>query len=1164
MKKIPYAKTKGALFALAKALFSICLCLAILTGNTQVAAANNSQDSKIALNLKNVELKDAIEAIKEQSNYSFFIDAKDIDLHRKISVSMNQKTIQEILEVILKDQNAKYEVKGTHILITSGDAPVAAGGLSQQFKKIAGTVKDEHGEPIIGANVSAKGTTIGTITDIDGRFTLEVPVNAVIQISYIGYVPQEIYIENQSSIHIILKEDTQSIEEIVVVGYGTQKKVNLTGAIEVVGGEKLKNRPSSNVSQALQGTVSGMNFSYGDSGSEPGAALKMQIRGQGEPYVLIDGTVGDLNMIDPNDIENISVLKDAAASAIYGARAPYGVVLITTKSGKHNEKIQVEFSANVAFTTPIRKPKMVDSYTFARAMNEMHDNQGVSRLFAEETIDRIIAYINDPSLPETVPDATNPAQWSTYLLSNGNNDWIDIHFGTGMRHQENVSIKGGGKDLAFFLSAGHAYEKGIVNFGRDNYDRITLNSKLDLNLTSWWTLTSNTRVVQSTREYPNYDDEGDYDMMIHQIIRTHPQQFLKSPNGYYSRLSRIPMIEAGSDKRIERGILQRFATEITPLANWKINADYAIDFPYTSFVSNNPTAYEDLVDGSLSPIPTTVPSYIEKSKSHTMYQSLNVFSTYDLKLKDKHNFTFMVGYQQESSSYDYLYGLKRELITPEVPSISTATGEMQTKDEMTHWSTQGYFTRINYNYMGKYLLEVNARYDGTSKFARGNRWGLFPSFSLGWNVSHENFWESIAPYINTLKARLSWGRLGNQNVQPYQDLPLLGTRTNLNWILNSKRPAYTIAPNLINPNLTWESSETIDVGLDLGFLNNRLQVTADYYQRLTFDRLGPAEALPAVLGATVPRENNSELRTRGWDVSLTWRDQVNKDFAYSVSAMVFDQMSEITKYNNPTGILSTDYVGMKIGEIWGYETVGLIQTQEEADRINESKSQNFINAQVWRTGDVLYKDMNGDGKIDKGKNTVDDHGDWHIIGNNTPRYQFAFTLAAEYKNFDMSMFFQGTGKRDLWLGGSSFTNGNIFWGFNQWNQSSLFTHHMDYYRDEEESKYSGLGVNTDAYYPRPYSTSATASKNKQVQTRYLQNGAYLRLKNLQIGYTLPKTLIRKIGMERARIYFSAENILTFSNLPAGFDPETAMQGKYGSGKSIFSQAVYSGGVNISF
>lgn len=1157
MKKTKRKKEKY--YPLCKKVFLICLILVVFIGNVQYAEAlMPQQERKIALNVKDAQLKEVLEIIKEKTEYSFFIDAKDVDLHKKVTIDMEQKTIQEILDVILKDQNTKYEVKGNHIIITSKNRTNGQSLQSSKYKKITGIVKDQQGEPIIGANVSIKETSVGTITSIDGDFALEVPEDATLQISYIGYITQNITVANAVSFLVELKEDTQAIEEVVVVGYGTQKKVNLTGSIEVVGGERLQNRPSVNASQALQGTVPGMNFSYGNSGSEPGASLSMQIRGQGEPYVLIDGTVGDINMINPNDIESISVLKDAAASAIYGARAPYGVVLITTKSGKNEERIQVEFSANVAHTKPIRKPKMVDSYTFVRAMNEMHDNQGVARLFAEETIDRIVAYINDSSLPETVPDASNPSQWSTYLLSNGNNDWIDTHFGTGLRHQENISVKGGGKSLSFYLSAGHAYEKGIVNFGRDNFNRITFNSKLDLKLTDWWSIASNTRVVETNREYPNYDDEGDYDMMIHQIIRTHPQQFLKSPNGYYSRLSRIPMIEAGSDKKTERGLLQRFSTEIKPMKNWTINADYSVDVPYISFVSNNPTAYEDLVDGSLSPIPTTVPSYMEKYKSHEMYQSLNLYSNFDLDIKNDHHFSLMLGYQQESNKYDYLWGLKRELITPEVPSISTATGEMQTKDEMTHWSTQGYFTRLNYNYKGKYLLEVNARYDGTSKFARGQRWGFFPSFSLGWNVSHENFWQPISPYINSMKIRASWGRLGNQNVEAYQDLPLLGTNANLGWILNSKRPAYTTAPNLINPFLTWESSETTDIGLDLGLLNNRLQVVFDYYQRLTFDRLGPAEALPAVLGATIPQENNSELRTRGWDLSLTWRDKVNKDFSYSVTAMIFDYSSKVTKYNNPTKILTTDYIGKKIGEIWGYETEGLIKTKEQADQINANKSQGFINGQVWQMGDVMYKDHNGDGKIDKGKNTVDDHGDWHVIGNSTPRYQFGITLAAEYKSFDLSVFFQGTGKRDLWL------DGNMFWGFNQWNQSSLFTHHMDYYRDAEESTYSGLGINTNSYFPRPYSQNAQYNKNKQPQTRYLQNGAYLRLKNLQIGYALPKPLTTRIGLERLRLYVSAENIMTLTSLPNGFDPETANLGKYGNGKSIFSQAIFSFGLNVSF
>lgn len=1143
--------------------FCLSACFISISVNHLSALPISAQHEKLSINMQDKTLEDVFTFIENHSDYVFIYHASKIDLSHKVNVNIKDQPIKDILKDVFRGTGLTYVVKGRQIVVKKEDAPQTPGVKSvavlQQQKGItvSGNIKDDTGFPLIGVNVVIKGSNQGVITDVDGNFSMEdVPSSAILRFSYIGYRPIEM--KAQESIMLVMHEDNEKLEEVVVVGYGTQKKVNLTGAIEVMDGDRLKNRPSTNVSQVMQGTVSGVNFSYGNSGSEPGAKLNLQIRGQGEPYVLIDGTVGDLNMIDPNDIENISVLKDAAASAIYGARAPYGVVIITTKSGKREEKIQVDFSANVAFTKPIRKPRMVDSYTFVRAMNEFHDNQGESRLFAEETIDRIIAYINNPSLPETVPDATNSNQWATYLLANGNNDWIDVHFGSGVRNQENVSIKGGGKDLAFYLSAGHAYEKGILNFGKDTYRRINFNAKLDLSLTKWWKLSSNTRVVQSTRENPNYDDEGDYDMMIHQIFRTQPNQFLKSPNGYYSRLSRIPMIEAGSDKTITRGILQRFATDITPLKNWTISADYSIDFPYTSFTSNNLTAYEDLVDGSLSAIPTTVPSYVNKYKSHTMYNSLNVYTSYKFDLKDKHHFTAMLGFQQESNSYDYLSGLKKELITPEVPSISTATGEMQTTDDLTHWSTQGYFARLNYDYMGKYLLEVNARYDGTSKFTKDHRWGLFPSFSLGWNISHEKFWEPVSPYVNTLKLRTSWGSLGNQNVDAYQDLPLLGTEMNLEWILNGKRPAYTTAPNLINPVLTWESSKTVDVGADLGFFNNRLQITADYYQRLTFNRLGPAQALPAVLGADIPKENNSELRTRGWDLSFTWRDKVSNDFSYSVTAMLFDYKSVVTKYNNPTGILTTDYEGKTIGEIWGYETVGLIRTQEDADRINQSKSQNFINAQVWRTGDVMYRDLNNDGLINNGKNTVSDHGDLRIIGNNTPRYQFGITLSADYKGFDFMAFFQGTAKRDLWL------TGNMFWGFNNWNQTTLFPHHLDYYRDAEESTYSGLGVNTDAYYPRPYSQSSLYKKNQQIQTRYLQNGAYLRLKNLQLGYSIPQTVLKKVGLQKSRIYCSAENVLTLTKLPVGFDPETANLGKYGNGKSMFSLAVLSFGLNVSF
>lgn len=1063
------------------------------------------------------------------------------------------ESLEQVLRRLLKPHGIQVKKTENGFVLTKQS--------SSEGKAISGKIIDVSGMPVSGATLSLKRANTASKSDEHGQFMLHsnYPTDTL-TVHYIGYKTIDTLVSDAASEDLqirLVADQARELDEVVVVGYGVQKKGNLTGSVAVVDGKRLQDRPVSNVSQSLYGTVSGLTIAYGNNGFEPGAAPSVQIRGQGSPYVLIDGTAGDINTIDPNTIESISVLKDAAASAIYGARAPYGVLLITTKSGAANQKPQVDFSMNGGPTTIIDKPKMVDSYTFVRAMNEMHDNQGVARLFSESTIDRIIARIDDPSLPETVPDANNLKKWSTYQFSNGNNDWIDIHYGNGQRMQENLSVKGGTKDLSYFMSLGHAAEKGVLKMVDDKYKRYNFQGKLDANITNWWKISSNSRLTNEVRNRPIYNGEGGYGMIIHQIFRTHPEVFLKSPNGYYSQLSRVPQMQAGYQKLTDNNLVQRLATEISPLRNWKINADYSIDYKINNYDGVNQIAYEDEVDGTLVPIALTVPSYIEKTKSNSTYKALNIYTTYNLDLGTQHHFTALAGFQNEVNSYDMLGGLKRELINPDVPSITTATGEMQTYDDLTHWSTLGYFGRLNYNYGDKYLFEGNVRYDGTSKFAEGRRWGTFPSLSVGWVVSNESFWTEIQPYVSFFKLKGSWGKLGNQNVAAYQDLALLGVKSNLGWLIDGMRPAYTTSPNLVNRFLTWESSRSTNIAAELGFFQNRLRAEFEYYQRLTYDRLGPAPALPAVLGATIPKENNSELQTKGWDFSLTWNGKVGSDFNYSIAANVFDYNNKITKFSNPTGILTTDYTGKVPGEIWGYETVGLIKTKERADEINASGYQKFINGQTWQTGDVEYRDLNGDGLINNGKNTVSDHGDLMIIGNSTRRYQFGLNLTANYKNVDIAVFIQGTGKRDLWV------DGNVFWGFRAWNQSSLFPHHMDYYRDAEGDRYSGLGINTDAYFPRPYSNTSQDNKNKQVQTRYLQNGAYARLKNVQVGYTIPSQALNKVGLRRARVYFSGENILTLDKLPTGFDPETATLGEFGSGKSMFSQAIWAFGLNVS-
>lgn len=1142
-------------------LSTLCLILGVEAG---FATESYSQKTTFTISVQDQSVKEVFDYIEQHSEFIIFYLDETIDVNRKVSVNLKDQRVENILEQLFKNTDVTYTINDRQILLSKRKemteaVPVVA-VVQQKKNTVTGVVLDPSGMPVIGANIMVKGTTNGTITDMDGKFSLDVDKDATLVISYIGFASQEIKVGNQTKLSISLKEDSEALDELVVVGYGTQKKVNLTGSVEVLEGDKLGNRPVTTVTQALQGQVSGANFTTGSFGYEPGASLSFQIRGQGDAYVLVDGVPTDLSRVNPNDIESISVLKDAAAASIYGAMASYGVVLITTKSGKSNQKPVISFNANVATKKLHRKPHMVDSWTFAKMLNEAGDNGG-GRVYDNETIDRIIAYQNDPTLPETVPSTVVPGKWAEEQYSNANYDWFDEYYGSGLTNQENISIRGGSEKVKYYVSAGHVYDDGIINYGTDNYRRLNTIAKIDVELTKWWSFSVNNRFQHSKRVKPNFDNQGDYDLLFHQIARTFPNQAKVTPNGYYTKLSKIPWTQdAGTDETKGYETMQRFTTEIRPLTGWKINADYTFRSYTSKFTSNNFICYEDMVDGTLVPLGTTVPSYVEKNQQNNFYSSFNAYTSYQFDIKDMHNFSIMAGLQQEQQRNETLAGRKNDIVTNEVPSISTSTGDIHSlTDDLTHWSRLGFFFRLNYNFKEKYLLEVNGRYDGTSIFAEGNRWGFFPSFSGAWNISREAFFDPIVDKVNNLKVRASWGSLGNQNVTAYQDLALMGIKSNLAWLLNGSRPVYTTAPNLVNTMLTWETSQTLDFGIDAGFLNNRLNVTADWYQRHTKDRLGPAEALPAVIGATIPKKNNSELRTNGWEIAVTWRDQVNDDFSYSVSAMLYDYYSTVTKYNNPTNILTTDYEGKRVGDLWGYTTEGLIQTQEEADKIMQTGYQNQFHS-VWNTGDVKYADLNKDGVVNNGKNTLEDHGDLSIIGNTTPRYQFSLTLGAEYKGFDFSMMWQGVGKRDLWI------NSNMFWGFTTWNQSSLFVDdHLDYYRDKDADTYAGLGINTESYFPRPYLVDNQNNKNRQTQTRYLQNGAYARLKNLQLGYTLPKSLTEKIELSRVRIYFSGDNLCTLTGrFPHSLDPETSTIGSRGHGKSMSAQTAFSFGIDVEF
>ncbi|SHL61677.1 TonB-linked outer membrane protein, SusC/RagA family [Chitinophaga jiangningensis] len=1070
----------------------------------------------------------------------------------------------------------------SNINITAGIIILASllkfGSLAAQKKSavVRGIVHDATDHPIIGATIlirqaESKAVT-GATSNESGVFSATVAPGDgyTITISSIGFETQTLsrYTLKDNStlgLDITLQPSTGSLESVVVVGYGTQKKVNLTGAVQVVKGEELINRPTPTLTQALQGKVAGMNFTPGVYGFEPGASMHIQIRGQGTPLIIVDGiAVASLDGLNPNDIANITVLKDAAASAIYGARAPYGVLLVTTRNGKQDQKMRVEYDGIFTRITPLRMPHMLDAYTTAKAYNEASNNTGISPIYTNETIDRILKYMQDPAhTPETVPNPANLALWGDVYLGNANYDWFNVFYGNGNRQQHNISLSGGNTGLTFFVSGGYTNDGGLLQIGEDNYKRYNLTSKLATKLTRWLQFSSNTRFYNSSRITPAYDNQGNYDLVFHQVARTFPSQPLKSPNGVYRVQSKIPWTkDAGTNAITINDIVQQFTVQINPVKGWSINGDYGFDITHTAYNSKNYTVYEDDVAGNPRVSGSTQNAYTEKSRNLTFYQSFNLYSSYNFSPAPGHDLSTMAGFQQELASSDYVYGAKTGLLTSSVPVMNTSTGIQYSGDSIGKYATQGIFGRFKYNYDHRYLFEFNARYDGTYKFANGKKWGFFPSASAGWNVSNEKFWKHIAPVINHLKIRGSYGSLGNQlTASPYQDVPLLDVNTNLNWIVNGTRPSYVTAPGLINPDITWEMANMADLGLDISLLKNRLTVTGDIYQRHTKNQLGPEAAVPATIGVpTLPLANNRETKTDGWEITLGWKDQIGKDFNYSLTAMVADYKSVVCKFNNPTRILTTSYNGQEIGEIWGFVSKGLIMDQKTADQINQQKTQVAISGQKWNTGDMEYMDINGDGKISNGNNTVDNPGDRRIIGNLTPRYQFGLTLNATWKGIELNLFLQGTGKRDLPVGYTGTTN--MMWGFTTLNQSSIFAGHLNYYRDAPAGKYAGLGENKDAYFARPYLNAEMNAKNQVLQTRYLLNGAYARLKNLRLGYHLPAHMLERIKMQGLYVFLSGENLVTWSSLPAHLDPETATIGVRGDAKSFFPATGYSVGVNV--
>lgn len=1041
--------------------------------------------------------------------------------------------------------------------------------LSAQNRSISGKVFDTNEEPLIGVTVTIENTTIGAITDIDGAFTLQVPEGKVVlNVSYVGFVPQKVTVASgQSNVTVRLSEDAVLLNEVVVVGYGKQKKVNLTGAVASVGGEELENRVTKSLSSMLQGTVAGLNVTT--SSGVPGSSASINVRGitsihESEPLVLIDGAVGDIDRVNPNDVESISVIKDASAAAIYGARAAFGVILVTTKSGAaKGGKATVRYSGRFGWQAPTTSTDYeTTGYWSVYTINQFWQaNSGTLYVdYTDQDMQELWNRVNDktehPDRPWVVEDVRNGRnQWIYY----GNYDWWhSLYRDNRPMQQHNVSISGGKDDVKYFVSGSYDKQTGILRENPDIYRKYNLRSKIDFRINEWLTMSNNTSFYSSQYSYLGDGDvENTLAYSARHALACFPQ---KNPDGswlystpylnYKVANGRHILLGENSHRNVERST---DFTNTTRLVYAPIRElSFTGDFTYRQYQSRNTSRsnvmyYREYPDGELLSYATGAgANRLDEAVNTNQYYSTNIFGTYDDTFNQAHHLSVVGGMNYEAWKNKNISAYGENLVSTDLDDLdlvgqnaegATITGVGGGQNE---YALQGIFGRINYDYKSRYLFEVSGRYDGTSRFASGSRWGFFPSASAGWRISEESFFQPVRQWIDNLKVRGSFGSLGNQNISSYYSFARLISISSLGYTFGegSVLPKYSSLSAPIASGMTWETAQQWDFGFDLTMLGNRLNLTVDGYIRDTKDMLTDGVDLPGVYGADLPDMNAADLRTKGYEITLNWRDRLtlgNKPFEYSVGLNLSDYKSVITKYDNENKTFAKDYYeGMEIGEIWGYVTDGLFQTDEEAKAYAEKVDLSYVlkgQTGGWQAGDVKFVDLDGDGKVGIGSNNVDNPGDRKILGNSLPSFSYGISASAQWNGFDVSAFFQGTGNHYWYPAGQSMP----FWGPYSYPYLSFLQ--KDFLADVWTAE------NTDAYFPRAMAYSASGGVLSNVNDRYLQNLRYLRFKNLTVGYTLPQSWTGKARIESVRIYFTGENLCYWSPLKKHsryVDPEAAI------------------------
>lgn len=1021
----------------------------------------------------------------------------------------------------------------------------------QSDSKCTGTVVDEDDEPLAGASVLVVGTANGASTDVDGRFSLSnIAKGAKIKISFVGYDPVEVEWTG-APIAVKLKPNSESLDEVVVVGFGVQKKSDLTGSVsQVKMSDVIGDRPVINAAAALQGAIPGLMVS---GSSTPGQTKSLNIRGDlsingGSPLVLIDNVEGSISQLSPDDIESVTVLKDAAASAIYGARAAGGVVLITTKRPASDARFSLTYGFSQGWERSINRPEQTSLLNYISAYREAgYSNQYWAGDGNLDTWEDLIGQYRQGTL-EGVLDNGIYKHTDGHIYYLKESDVQGSILGTGALSDHNISMSGGTEKVRFRMAANYSRENGPIITDKDLYVRKAISSFVSADVTKWFTqelsmfythtksrnLAGNIRDPYATRLISWYPVEG-Y-MPADYLTNSDEDLIIDSPKNSYmvspvaNNTHSIPRIQVKS-------ILK-------PLKNWTITGEYTYNqdtYDYKTYTGVITYADVQLAKKTYPTDPTKDVYGI--CKDATKYNALNIYSNYLLDL-GKHHFTAMVGFNQESYSYSRLYPSIQGQAVITVPSFGGGTGEKTINESYSEYTIRGGFGRFTYNFDERYLLSVSGRYDGSSKFPKENRFGFFPSVSAAWRITQEKFMESTRSWLNELKPRVSYGSIGNQAINPYGFVANMSIGQSTTWLSGGNKVTIIGVPGLVRGNYTWETVKTLNIGLDFRLFNNRLQGSAEWYRRSTSGMLAAGTELPSTVGASAPLQNVADMRTDGYEISINWNDRIG-DWSYRVGFNLYDHMSKITKFNNKTGDLAQWYEGRELNQIWGYVNDGFYTIDdfdlEKAKKDTWELKDGVVSIQGYnvRPGDLKFKDLNGDGVINTGANTVEDPGDRKVIGNSTSRYQFGANAGLNWKGIDLDIMLQGVGKRDYWLSSHS------LFPFGGAGSDGVF--HPVYYNqtdywtaksyDPESPDYM-VAANPGAKLFRIYDQLSNSGSNTRTSDRYLQNAAYLRIKNITLGYTFPAKLVNKLYISQLRIYGSVENLHTFTSLPKGYDPES--------------------------